>query len=426
MARPSVLVIHNRYLQPGGEDAVVRSEIALLRQHGHRVLQYARHNREIAGFSGIRKARLAITTTWDQESYAQLRALIRQERPEIAHCHNLLPLLSPSAYYACAAEGVPVVQAVHNYRLLCPGGNFFREGSACTDCNGSLTKAVLRGCYHGSRRQTATIGLMLGIHRALRTWQDRVTTYIAPSAFCRSRLTEHALPPNRVTVKSHFVSDVFPQAQDRGDYVIFVGRLSEDKGILPLLETWRELKHIPLVVVGSGPLDAAAHRLASSLEGSQIHFTGHLPHSEALRLMCNARFLVAPSRCYETFGLTVLEAMACGIPSIVPRIGALPELVCDRRTGMVADVDNPEELSRAIRYAWSHWLETREMGRAARAHCIEHYSAETNYRKLTQIYTDATPVAATESPGLLVDLAAAAAALPLISTESASAGEISL
>lgn len=401
MARPSVLVIHNRYLEPGGEDSVVAAEVHLLRSNGHRVLQYARHNREIARFSTIRKAALPLTTTWSQESYLELRSLIRHERPAIAHCHNLLPLLSPAVYYACAAEGVPVVQTVHNYRLVCPGGNFFRNQSLCGECQGSLAKAAARGCYRDSRQQTAAVALMLGAHRALGTWRDRVATYIAPSEFCRAVLRQHGLPANKIVVKPHFAADIVPQKHGVGEYAIFAGRLSEEKGVLHLLQVWRELRGIPLLVVGSGPLEEAARRLVRESGACHISFAGQLSHDETLRRIHQARFLVAPSRCYETFGLSVLEAMAYGVPAIVPRVGALRELVSDRRTGLLVDTNDTEQVSCAIRRAWSHPLETKEMGRAARHHCLEHYSPESNYRKLIAIYRaalDASPALGLPKP----------------------------
>ncbi len=364
MARPGVLVIHNRYLEPGGEDSVVNAEIALLRSKGHRVLQYARHNREIAHFSNTRNALLPFTTIWDYESYGELRSLIRQERPALAHCHNLFPLLSPAVYYACAAEGVPVVQTLHNYRLACPGGDFFHGGDPCDRCQGSLIKASLKGCYRDSRLQTGVVAVMLGAHRALGTWQKKVSTYVAPSEFCRALAVQHGLPANKIVVKPHFATDLVTQKHGLGDYAIFVGRLSEEKGILQLLDVWRDLGHIPLLVVGSGPLEQHARRFAQDSQLANVTFAGQLPHDETLRRIRNARFLVAPSRCYETFGLSVLEAMACGVPAIVPRTGSLHELVSDRRTGFHVDFDDSEQFSAAIRRSWSHPLATREMGRA--------------------------------------------------------------
>jgi len=386
MARPGVLVIHNRYLEPGGEDSVVNAEVALLRSNGHRVLQYARHNRELAQFSNMRKAILPLTTTWDYESYSELRCLIRHERPAIAHCHNLLPLLSPAVYYACAAEGIPLVQTAHNYRLVCPGGNFFHNNQRCDTCQGSLLRATLRGCYRDSRMRTGVVTLMLATHRVLRTWQKMVDTYIAPSEFCRALMTQHGLPANKIVAKPHFAPEIFPQRDGLGDYAIFVGRLSEEKGILQLLELWRGFADIPLLVVGSGPLEQHARQVVQDSQLSNISFTGSLPHHETLECIRKARFLVAPSRCYETFGMTVLEAMACGVPSIVPRTGALQELVCDGRTGFHVDVADREQFSAVVRIMWSHALATQEMGRAARRRCIEHYSADSNYDKLIAIY----------------------------------------
>ena len=406
MAKPAVVVIHNRYLEPGGEDTVVNAEIQLLRRHGHRVFQYARHNREIAGFGMLRRAGLPLTATWDQESYAELRALIRQERPGIAHCHNLLPLQSPAVYYACAAEGVPAVQTVHNYRLICPGGNFFRNGAACEDCRGSLMKAAMRGCYHGSRRQTASVAFMLGAHRVLGTWQERVATYIAPSEFCRAVLCRHGFPSDKIVAKPHFAADICPQKNGTGDFAIFAGRLSEEKGILPLLAVWRQLKNIPLLVVGSGPLEEMARRLVHESGAVHIRFTGQLSHDETLRHIGEARFLIAPSRCYETFGLSVLEAMSCGVPAIVPTVGALRELVADGRTGLLVDMEDSGQLLKAILRMWSRPLETKQMGRAARHYCLEHYSAESNYRKLIAIYEDALAANGATHPEAALEIVA--------------------
>ena len=387
MAKASVLVIHNRYLHPGGEDAVVSAEVDLLRCNGHRVLQYARHNREIARVGAVRKALLGLTASWNHESYSELRRLIRQEKPAIAHCHNLLPLLSPAVCDACAAEGVPVVQTVHNYRLVCPGGNLFRNGSVCEECrHRGFGKAVLHGCYRGSRSQTAAVALMLGAHRALGMWCAKVHSYIAPSEFCRGILIKSGFPADKIVIKPHFVSDVPRPRDGLGRYAIFIGRLSAEKGILELLQLWRDLSGIPLLVVGSGPLEQRARRLVSEARADHITFAGQLSRGKTLELLRNARFLVAPSRCYETFGMAVLEAAACGVPAIVPRIGALAELVAHSRTGFLVDTNDPEQLLWAIRRAWRHPLETEELGRAARAQCLERYSAKANYRKLIAIY----------------------------------------
>ena len=201
MHKPGVLVIHNRYQQAGGEDAVVRAEVALLQQNGHRVTEYARDNAAIAGFGPTGKASLLLTTTWNQQVYRELRRLIRAERPDVAHCHNLLPLISPAAYYACRAEGVPVVQTLHNVRLRCPAGTIFHNGAACEDCGGALWRAVWRGCYRNSRTQTAAVAMMLGAHRAARSFERAVDGYSAPSLFCMERAAGAGIPREKITLR---------------------------------------------------------------------------------------------------------------------------------------------------------------------------------------------------------------------------------
>src|SRR5271166_2169450 len=151
MRKLSVLVIHNQYQQPGGEDVVVRAEVQMLRRAGHRVEEFTRKNATIAEYSPLQRASLLMSTTWNQQAYREIGELIAKERPDVAHCHNLVPLVSPAAYYACGSAGVPVVQTLHNYRLLCPPGTLYSKGQICHDCTSSLTHAVARGCYRDSR-----------------------------------------------------------------------------------------------------------------------------------------------------------------------------------------------------------------------------------------------------------------------------------
>ena len=247
MRKPSVLVIHNRYRQQGGEDTVVRAEAALLRQHGHRVLQYARDNAEIDRFGPLKKASLMLSATWDPQAYAELRRLIRSERPDVVHCHNLWPLVSPAAYDACHAEGVPVVQTLHNFRLCCPAGTLFHKDAACKDCDGRLGRAVVRGCYRNSRIQSAAVAVMLATHRLLRTWERQVDAYSVPSQFCLERMAAGGICGDKITLRPNFLLNDPGPRDTSHDYVIFVGRLCAEKGIRQLLWAWKRLRKIPLI-----------------------------------------------------------------------------------------------------------------------------------------------------------------------------------
>ena len=244
----------------------------------------------------------------------------------------------------------------------------------------------VRGCYRQSRTQTAAVALLLGAHRALGTWRERVNTYIAPSDFCQAMLVRSGLPADKIAVKPHFVPELPALPDGIGRYAIFIGRLSAEKGILPLLRVWRKLTNFPLLVVGDGPLHSEAVRIVASSDATHIQFAGQLSHRETVERIRAARFLLAPSRCYETFGMAVVEAAACGVPAIASRLGALAELVSEQRTGLLFNVEDPEELADVVRWAWAHPREMSEMGRAARENCVAKYSPEKNYRQLLGIY----------------------------------------
>ena len=381
----SVLVVHNRYQQAGGEDAVVRAEIELLQCAGHRVLRYARDNRDIASYGALRKAGLLLSTTWNANSYGEIRSLIRQQRPHIVHCHNFLPLVSPAIYYACKSAGVPVVQTLHNYRLSCPAGTLFTQGERCRERCHSAINAIRRACYRNSRMQTAAVCLMLGAHSRLGSWKRSVDAYLAPSAFCRDYFATRGLPEEKLHLKPNFLPRDPGQRIERGDYALFVGRLSPEKGVLEMLEAWNRLSDIKLLVAGAGPLFQEAQRAASRNRG-RIQLLGALSPKQTLDCIKGARFLIFPSRWYEPFGMGLLEAAACGVPAIASRIGAIPELVRHLRTGLLFDPDDFSEMVEQARWAWNHPAEMEEMGRAARQLYLENFTAEKNYEALIGIY----------------------------------------
>ena len=387
MRKPGVLVIHNRYQQAGGEDAVVHAEIALLRQHGHRVTEFSRDNAVLANCGPARKASLFLSTTWNHRVYEELRRLIRSERPAVAHCHNLVPLISPAAYYACRAEGVPVVQTLHNFRLRCPAGTMFRGGTACRECHGGVGRAVALGCYRGSRVQTAAMALMLKAHRRAGTFERMVDLYSAPSEFCAQRMAGNDISRDKIVVRPNFLLRDPGARHASQNFALFVGRLCEEKGVRQIIRAWRSLPHIPLVVVGEGPLRDEVQRTAPK----NVIFWGDLPPAETLLRMKAARFLVFPSLGYETFGMAVLEAGACGVATVGSRLGAIPELVQEGRTGLLFDPHNGEELVAKVEWAWSHPVSMNEIGAAARRLYLHHFTAEKAYEGLTALYESVSP-----------------------------------
>jgi glycosyltransferase involved in cell wall biosynthesis len=380
-----LLVIHNHYQQPGGEDTVVRAEIDLLRRAGHSVVQYTRHNAEIAEYGPLRKSSLLLSTSWNGKTYSDLRALIRKTRPDIAHCHNLLPLVSPAAYYACRSAGIPVVQTLHNYRMLCPAGTFFREGARCTECIQKQAQPAFRGCYRNSRLQTGAVSIMLGTHKAAGTWKRSVDAYLTPSRFCREIFVHSGIPSKKMIYKPNFLGKDYGRRTTAGDYALFVGRLSPEKGLMHMLAAWRSLPEIPLLIAGDGPQYEEARQFVNRAN-LPVKLLGRLDAEQTIVCIKGSRFLVFPSRWYEPFGMGLLEAASCGVPAIASDIGAIPELVSHQKTGLLFDPNNFDELTDQVRWAWSHPNDMEQMGGAARQLYLESFTADKNYPQLIDVY----------------------------------------
>jgi glycosyltransferase involved in cell wall biosynthesis len=379
-----ILAVHNRYQRPGGEDQVFVDETALLETLNHRVLRYEVHNDQV---KQVNRLILAKDTVWNTSVYRDLGALMRRERPDVVHFHNTLPLVSPAGYYAARAEGVPVIQTLHNYRLLCPVALFFRDGRVCEDCMGKAVPwpGVVHRCYRGSRTASGVIATMLTVHRALRTWTEMVDVYVALTDFARNKFIEGGLPAEKIVVKPNFVAPDPGRGQGGGGYALFVGRLAPEKGTGTMLAAWDRLgKRIPLKIVGDGPLRDRVE--GTSARQSNVQWLGHRPVEEVHALMGKADMLVFPSQWYETFGRVAAEAFAAGTPVIAANIGAVAELVEHGRTGLKFRPGDPEDLVTQVEWALSHPAELRGMREEVRAEFEAKYTAERNYRALMEIY----------------------------------------
>lgn len=379
-----VTVVHNFYQQPGGEDQVFAAESALLEAHSHQVTRYAVHNVQVAKTEQLA---LAKNTLWNTDHHKRLQELFSEVRPDIVHVHNTLPIISPAVYYAAKAEGAAVVQTLHNYRYSCVNGLFFRDGRVCEDCLGKTLAwpGVVHACYRGSRSASAVVAAMLAYHKLRGTYQAQVDRYIALTEFSRRKFIEMGLPPEKIAVKPNFVNpDPRPGTGD-GAYAIFVGRLTEEKGVHVLLSAWQQLgARIPLKVVGSGPLEQLANQA-----GGGVEFLGQQPTHTVLDLLKNASFLVFPSLLYEGFPMTIAEAFATGTPVVASRLGNAASIVEEGRTGLHFEPGNPDDLVSKVEWLLGHPFELTRMRRDARAEYEAKYTPETNYQMLMAIYEDA-------------------------------------
>lgn len=383
-----ILFVHNYYQQPGGEDAGVCQERDLLAAAGHRIIEYVRHSDEIVLNGPWGRVHLGSSAIWSQRTFHELSSLLHREKPDIAHCHNIVPFISPSAYYACGKAAVPVVQTLHNYRLLCPAGSLYRQGRICEECmEHTLLRSLRHRCYKDSMTATGTVALMVASHRWLGTWNAKVDCFIARTEFAKRKFVQGGLPADKILVKPCFVDPDPGSRNDFGDTTLFVGRLSAEKGLRTLLEAWKLLEgRIPLRIIGDGPLRAEVKACETGNDGPGITFLGQLQSAAVFKEMKRARFLVFPSEWYEGLPLVIVEAFACGVPVLASRIGSMIELVEHGRCGLLFTPGDPKDLAASAKWAWDHPEEVQTMGRNARAEYEAKYTGKRNLQMLTEIH----------------------------------------
>ena len=384
----SIFIAHNYYrsANPSGENVVFEAEAELLLDKGHVVHKYVRYSDEIASFPVIERAALGAQIIWSRRSYLAIRRKLAELRPDVAHFHNIFPLISTSAFRACRESRVPVILTLHNYRLLCVNGLLRRNGGECENCVGRRVPwpGVLHRCYRDSLGYSAAMAFMQFAQRVSGTWSRDVDLFIAPSEFLRQKYVAAGFDAGRIIVKPNFVNHE-PKVYD-GDrnYALFVGRLSAEKGVETLLAAWKQLPYIPLIVVGDGPQKETLRASAQQLRN--VAFVGAVGQNEVLGYMRRARYLAVPSECNESLSMVTLEAFACGTPVIASKLGALPEVITDGRNGLFFRPRDPCDLACKAAHLWSHPEHARALGRGARSDYETRFSAERNYEQLIGVY----------------------------------------
>ena len=386
--KQNILIVHNYYQIPGGEDTVVANEKKMLEEHGHKAILYSRNNAELKQMSKFRKLFLPITTIFNPRTYKDIKRLIKSENIEIVHVHNTLNLISPAVYYAARAMKVPVVQTVHNFRLVCPGATFYRDGHICEDCmKNGLWCAVKHKCYRGSKIQTLAC--------VIRTWLHRMTgiygkiNYICLTEFNKSKLLElKQIKPEKVFVKPNFVvnESSFVLEESRENQFVFAGRLDKLKGVDILFEAWKRMGDTApkLVVCGTGPMEEWCKEFVRQNQVN-IELSGFVPNIEVQKLIANSKALVLPTQWYEGFPMSIVEAYSVGTPVICSDLGNAGILVIEGITGAKFSACSSEELIRAVKRLKAFrniYCSTYEMYEQL-------YTEKQNYKRLVEIYQKA-------------------------------------
>lgn len=385
-----IVIAHNFYRQPGGEDAVVAAEGDLLERHGHEVIRHTVSNQDIDFHSQLG---LAGVTFWNHAEYKKMKKLLREQRPDIIHVHNTIPLLSPSIYYAARAERIPVVQMLHNYRPFCLNGVLYRDGHLCEDCIGHIPlPGVLHKCYRGSYAASAGIfSLNVAHFRLLKTYQRHISVFITSTQFAKTLFIKMGLKEGTIIVKPNLVKVFDSVEKTRVDSearsgAIFVGRLDSRKGIWTLLSAI-ERTNIPLTLVGDGDLRVEIEEWLLERPNLKVEITGWLDSVEVADRIKRSSVLVLPSEFYESFGNVIVEAFSCGIPVVTTNIGAQSELVQDGMTGYLYQPGDASSLAEILNMLCSDLEQQRILGKNARLEYESKYTAEQNYRSLMNIYS---------------------------------------
>lgn len=391
-----ILLVHNFYGSgvPSGENMVFEAEKTLLEEHGHTVHCFTRHSDEIRcqGFRGVLMG--ALSVPWNPFAASTLRKVVEDFKPDVVHVHNTFPLISPAIFRAIGKSAASVL-TLHNYRLLCPAAIPMRDGQVCTACidQKSVQPALRHGCYRGSRVATLPLAMNVALHRVIGTWKHGVDAFITLSDFQRRLMAEGGLPAAKIHVKPNFYAgnqEVVPFTERPG-YVVFVGRMGEEKGVRTLIKAWKNwgASAPELRMIGDGPI---REKLQRQVEGLPVRFLGQISAEAAREQIAHARLLVLPSECFETFGLVVIEAFAFGTPVAVSNMGALPSIVQHGLNGVAFEAGSPSSLLANVQPVLANLSQLATMAGEARKSFEKHYNKKVNYQMLMEIYEQALEV----------------------------------
>lgn len=380
-----ILLIHNHYLEKGGEDGVVNAEAKLLTERGHKVILYEKSNEQIIKLPFLRKfIFLLFELNFSKTVYREIKEIIKREKPDIAHIHNIFICLTPSVYLALREENVPIVQSLHNYRFFCIRGTFFYNGAVCEKCkNKQFSNAIIKKCWRNSFLLSFFLARFL--YKSGEFFK-KIDSYIVTSEFSRSKFIELGLERKKVYLKVNFLT-IEPEVniQDH-NYALFFGRLVDYKGIETLIKAFKIDSSFNLKIIGDGPLRKKVQSFASSRRN--IEWLGKISRDSVLEAIKNSTFVIFPSECYENMPLVIMESLAYSKPVIASNLGAIKEFVIDGVNGILFEPGNEKDLAAKISYLFSHNNERIELGKNANKFYRERFNQEKNYHDLMNIYTE--------------------------------------
>ncbi len=385
-----ILQVHNYYRTRGGECGVVEAEKRLLESHGHTVVQFVADSNTLDEMTFPKKASTFLQIPYNTWIAKRLESHVFEHKPDLAHVHNVFPMLSPSVYVALRRNSVPVIQTIHNYRFLCPNGLFYVNGRVCEACQEKgYWEAVRNRCMHGSMATSALYAAAVAWGWRGGAFRSCIDRYIALNTFVSGKLVAAGVPNEKIRICGNFVDDFAEAPVAKQCYALYIGRLSSEKGLSTLLAAVRSVPELPLKIAGTGPLEVDLRRAIGEPAMDHIELIGHVTGETKRRLIAEALCTVVPSEWYENFPLSVVESLAFGTPVIASRIGGLPDLIEDGRTGLLFPAGDVEALVKCLRRISHEAADTHEMAANALVTARERFSPQRHLEQLLEIYQDA-------------------------------------
>lgn len=388
MKQYRILQVHNFYQIPGGEDVVVRNEKRLLEEHGHKVYTYYRSNAELKEGGKFSKLCVPFTAIYSFKTVREVKKLIKEYQIDIVHVHNTLTMVSPSVFYAAFSCHVPIVQTLHNFRMLCPAGSFFRDNVICEECvQGGLKCAVKHKCYRNSKLQSFVSAAVLKVHRVLGTY--RKVNFICLTEFNRNKLLAlgDIVDAKKIFIKPNFTfaEGIEPSnVPEQEEYYLFAGRVEALKGVDIAIKAFEQIPDRKLYIAGTGPMMDEMQAYVKEHNIQNVKFLGYLQKEDMTEKFYHAKAVIMTSQCYEAFAMTIAEAYSYGVPVIAGRVGNMEGMVQEGVTGVKFTYNSSSDLAEKVKEFEK--LDRVTLKENAREFYQERLRPEDNYQKLMEIY----------------------------------------
>src|SRR5438105_3104408 len=384
-----ILFVHDFYQQFGGEDSAAISERKLLEDNGHELLCYTRHNEEIKSYSFWDKVRFLDRTVYSFQTEHAIQTAVEKFRPTVAFVHNVYPLISPSLYHTLHRLRVPIAQVVHDFRPYCANGWYYVDGQICERCKfGNYLHAISHRCYKDSYLLSALYSGTLFMNR-LAGMTDKIDAFICLTGFYKQKMLEVGIPEDKIHIRPNFIdpAEFVPEfSAGNGEYVLFLGRLSSEKGLWTIVRAFEALKDVELRIAGTGPLEAELRNYVNEKNLCNIRFLGFQSGEGKWQTIKNAMFTVVASECYENFPMVILEYFRGGKPVVASNLGGLPYIVEDGKAGLLYRPGDVSDLVDKIRYLLARPAEIKRMGTYGRRLVETRYGPDESYGTLMNIF----------------------------------------